>query len=113
MVGGELVGPGGSESNERSQGNLRPWPKGVSGNPGGRPTALRELAQSIRARTPELIARLFEIALKGKAGNPTTVRAAEILLERGYGKAPVVLEDADGKQVRVGIIVLPAERSDE
>jgi hypothetical protein len=56
---------------------------------------------------------LFEIALKGNPNAPTTVRAAEILLERGYGRTPVTIEDADGNRMRVGIVILPAERTGE
>lgn len=86
---------------------------GPSLNPGGRPAALRDMVDSIRARSPELVARLFKIALEGKPGAPTTVRAAEILLERGFGKAPVMLEDAEGNRMRIGIVILPPERSDD
>lgn len=87
-------------------------PGGGSLNPGGRPKALRELQESIRAKTPQLIDRLFDIALHGKPGNPTTVRAAEVLLERGYGKAPVTITDEDGNKMRVGIVILPATKGD-
>lgn len=86
---------------------------GGSLNPGGRPNALRDLAASIRSRSPELIARLFKIALQGKEGNPTTVRAAEILLERGYGKAPVQLMDEDGNKLRAAVIILPGDGSED
>lgn len=87
-------------------------PGGGSLNPGGRPKELAALQQSIRSRHPELIARLFDIALNGPRTNPATVRAAEVLLERGFGKAPVILEDALGNRMMAAVIVMPAEREE-
>jgi hypothetical protein len=81
-------------------------------NPGGRPLELAALQQSIRSRHPELIARLFDIALNGPRTNPTTVRAAEVLLERGFGKAPVMIEDAEGRRMMAAVIVIPAEKEE-
>jgi hypothetical protein len=64
----------------------RPFPKGVSANPGGRPKVVGELRELARARAPEAIAELARLALKARS---ETVRVAAIreLLDRGYGKA--------------------------
>lgn len=88
--------------------------KGVSGHPEGRSKAERDIVELARQRGPEVIKRLFYIAMRGSPSNPTTVLAAKLLLERGYGKAPITIGDGKGNTVQIGgIIVLPAERSDD
>lgn len=62
------------------------WVKGQSGNPGGRPKALRQVVELARQRTAKAIKTLEEIMLHGE-NEGARVRAAEILIERGWGKA--------------------------
>lgn len=57
-------------------------------------------------------AKLFKIALEGSISSMVTVRAIEVLYERGYGKAPVTLEDADGNSIAAGIVLLPMEKAE-
>lgn len=69
--------------------------KGQSGNPGGRPKGLQE---RIRKRFGEdggrLIAQLEKYAFGKvkKCGHKERLRAIELLIERGWGKAPQLLE---------------------
>jgi hypothetical protein len=89
-------------------------PGGPSLHPSGRSKAERDIVELARQRGPEVIKRLFYIAMRGSITNPTTVLAAKLLLERGYGKAPITIGDGKGNTVEVGgIIILPAERSDD
>lgn len=60
-------------------------------NPAGRPKIVREVALLARSYTTDAIRVLASIMLSKKAHTPSRVRAAELLLERGYGKAPAVL----------------------
>lgn len=63
-----------------------PFVKGQSGNPTGgskKSTAIKELAQAHCERAVARLAELMESEDEGIA-----VKAADILLERGYGKAP-------------------------
>lgn len=98
---------------KRRRGKGRPIPKGVSGNPGGRPKTPPELAEAFRSRTMQSLKVLDKVQddyLRGsyvdefgvehqqpKASE--AIKASEVLLDRGWGTAPqkVELTGKDGK----------------
>ena len=67
-------------------GKGRPFPKGVSGNPGGRPKVLGDVQELARQKSPDAINTLVEIMNNDKAAPAARVAAANSLLDRGYGK---------------------------
>ena len=67
-------------------GRGKPFQKGVSGNPGGRPKVLSDVQELARQRSPEAINTLFKIMQNEKAPTAARVVAANSLLDRGYGK---------------------------
>jgi hypothetical protein len=76
--------------------NLKSWKKGQSGNPNGRPKKLphlEELLADILGEDKEGITAAEAIlrALRAKA-TKGDIRAAEVLLERAYGKAKQGIE---------------------
>lgn len=74
----------------------RPWQKGVSGNPGGRSKTTKQLAKLAREYTDEALATVVSI-MRDEGNKPIDrLRAADIILDRGYGKAKqkIELEDA-------------------
>lgn len=86
----ELSNPG------RNGGRLKRLPKGVSGNPKGRPRKLPELnkllADVLGEEKDGLTAAeaiLKALRLKATKGD---VRAAEVLMDRAYGKAKETME---------------------
>jgi hypothetical protein len=60
------------------------WRPGQSGNPGGRPKVSAEVRDLARNHGPEAIERL--VALMHSKNESVAVRAAEALLDRGYGR---------------------------
>jgi Family of unknown function (DUF5681) len=76
--------------------NLKNFPKGVSGNPNGRPRKLPQLDQLLAEVLGEekdgitaAQAILMKLRQKATSGD---VRAAEIMLDRAYGKAKQPLD---------------------
>ena len=72
------------------------FPKGFSGNPGGRPRDEQKVAELARSYTKEAIETLVELM---RRGNDERVRgtAAQALLDRGWGKSKVeVVSDEVG-----------------
>ena len=64
------------------------FPKGFSGNPGGRPRDEQKVAELARSYTREAIETLVELM---RRGNDERVRGtvAQALLDRGWGKPKV------------------------
>ena len=66
----------------------KPFKKGQSGNPGGRPKVVAEVKELARAHTGEAIQTLVSIMSNPKSAPAARVSAANALLDRGYGKPP-------------------------
>jgi hypothetical protein len=66
----------------------KPFKKGQSGNPGGRPKVVSEVKELARAHTAEAIQTLVSIMTNPKSAPAARVSAANALLDRGYGKPP-------------------------
>jgi len=65
----------------------RPFKKGQSGNPGGRPKEYRNVVALAQRCTEAAIVTLAQIMRNGE-NESARVRSAEILLDRGWGRAP-------------------------
>lgn len=79
------------------------WPKGQSGNPEGRPKTDPELVEAFRGRTMKALSTLdkvmsdFERNALTEKGDPlippvAAVKAAEVVLNRGWGTAPSTIK---------------------
>jgi hypothetical protein len=64
----------------------KPFQKGQSGNPGGRPKEIAEVKELAREHMPAAIEALVSIMNNIKASDAARVSAATALLDRGYGK---------------------------
>lgn len=63
----------------------RPFEKGRSGNPGGRPKVSADLRDLAREHAPAAIDELARLALKARS-EPVRIAAIRELFDRGYGK---------------------------
>jgi hypothetical protein len=93
--------PKSSAGNSRKQPSGKPFPKGVSGNPSGRPKLpedvkhVRELARQYTDKAVETLARVMA------TGSPNAqVSAANALIDRGWGKAEQPITGADGNALK-------------
>lgn len=59
---------------------------GQSGNPGGRPKALKEVEEAAREHTTDAIRTLASICKSRKAPEAARVAAANSLLDRAWGR---------------------------
>ena len=69
----------------------RPFKKGQSGNPGGRPAAIAEVRDLAREQTEESMKALVSIRDDTKAPPAARVSAANSLLDRGWGRTTQVI----------------------
>ena len=98
----------------RNGGKLRRIPKGQSGNPNGRPKKLPEidklLADVLGEEKDGITAAdaiLRKLRAMAAAGN---IRAAEILLDRAYGKAKQQMDfTSGGNPVPIPTIIMPKD----
>lgn len=68
----------------------RPFPKGVSGNPGGRVKKTEEeelLVTACRKKSPEALAVVEEL-MRSSSNDRVRLAAAQFIIERAWGKAP-------------------------
>src|SRR5215510_15973519 len=82
----------------------KPFQKGQSGNPGGRPKVVAEVKELAREHTPEAIRTLVSIMNNPKLAPAARVSAANSLLDRGYGKPP---QHITGENAPVYVARLP------
>ena len=73
----------------------RPFRKGQSGNPGGRPKEVAEVRAQARKHGPAAIKKLVELL---KSGDERVVLGAiKELLDRGYGKSAQAITGEGGE----------------
>ncbi len=73
--------------NPKSLANLMPkWPKGQSGNPGGRPPIPRVAVEAALANSLDAVVTLAQIRDDTKMAPGIRVKACQVLLERAFGK---------------------------
>lgn len=100
-----------SQTAKKPRGRGRPFQKGQSGNPGGRPSIPEHVVEAARAHTVQAIETLVDVM---KTGGPAArVTAANSILDRAWGRAiqpmemtgpnggPIQTEDKTPKRPRL------------
>lgn len=91
----------------------RPFKKGESGNPGGRPKVAAEVRELARQHTADAIQTLVSIMTNPKSAPAARVSAATVLLDRGYGKPPQAVELSNETPRYVIHAPLPCKTAEE
>jgi hypothetical protein len=84
--------PDANTGRARSLANLIRHPKGVCGNPRGRPKKDLDLAKLAQQHAPNAVLTLAEIMMNTDAPPSARVAAAGEILDRGFGRAPASLD---------------------
>ena len=87
----------------------RPFEKGQSGNPGGRPADYGHFRELCRSKSPQAVAAL-ELALAN--GDSASVAAARVLLEYGWGKPQSCAEDLEAVRQGGGVLLAKLSREE-
>ena len=89
----------------------RPFPPGVSGNPSGRPKALREYQEWLAANALDKAKEVLLGCLDHPDGRVRMAAVKEIA-DRLFGKAPQAITGEDGKPIAIalGVELLSALR---
>ena len=75
------------EAKARRNANLKPFKKGFSGNPSGRPREYGEVLHAAREHSLEAVETLVLVMRNGKPGE--AMMAAQALLDRAWGRPKV------------------------
>jgi hypothetical protein len=87
----------------------RPFTRGASGNPQGRPSAPVDIAALAREHGPKCIAVLAEML--DDPNRKVRGFAAQVLLDRGFGRAPQTVQGQDAEPFTVMHLVAAREIS--
>jgi hypothetical protein len=82
----------------------RPFEKGKSGNPGGRPREIQEIVDLARTNSVDAVNTLSDIMRDPIAPHAARIAAANSILDRAYGK-PKETVDVTGKMTLEALVL--------
>jgi hypothetical protein len=88
-----------ANSQQQRRGRGKPFAKGQSGNPSGRPKEIGHVRDLARAYTRESIETLAKIMQDDAAPHASRVAASSSLLDRAWGKPTQPVSGEDGKDL--------------
>jgi hypothetical protein len=85
-----------SEKTEKKKSNGKPFEKGKSGNPSGRPKIPQEFKELAKTKSLDALNKIIEIMENPDSDKKDVLRASEMIIDRAWGKATQQI-DADVK----------------
>lgn len=82
-------------SEKRARGQGRPFEIGKSGNPGGRPKVPEEFKELAKKYSIDALERCITIVRDPKANVSHVLKAAELIMDRAFGKPIQAKEDIE------------------
>ena len=102
-----------SERTKKQRGPGKPFVKGICPNPAGRPKLPDSIKDAFKALAPESIEVLRQIMQNKEARDGDRLRAAEIILNRGYGTPVQSIELSNKDGDPFGVMSLTYEQAVE
>src|SRR5262245_25079110 len=88
----------------------RPWPPGVSGNPGGRPKGLAALVRQETAEGEELVRFMLRVMRNRRQSMRVRMEAVAWLADRGFGKP---MQQVEMSGAEAGPLTVKIQYTDE
>lgn len=76
------------------------WLPGSTPNPGGRPAVIRQFRELARGHAPQALKAVVDI-LTNSTNDHVRLKAAELILDRAFGRPTVAITGEDGGPLKV------------
>ena len=80
------------KTEKKSRGNGKPFAKGKSGNPSGRPKVPQEFKDLAKEKSLDALNKIIEIMENPESDKKDVLRASEMIIDRAWGKATQQIE---------------------